>query len=663
MQRQLSSFDIYVIVSELQELTESHIDKIYQLTRDELLIRLKNITTKQKESIFIRNGDLICLTQKQFDIPLKPTTFAMTLRKYLLNGIITSVTQHEFDRIIKLNISKKEGEYTIVFEFFSNGNIILVSPDGKIIYPLISQQWAHRKVRSKELYMPPPSQINPFNMTKEEFATILKNSKADLVRTLAVNVNLSGPIAEEICTRANISKNIKINDLSKQDIGNVFDALSEFLELFKNKKLQPTLIEKDGKIMDLLPFKFKSYDHFDSKEIGSFTRALEQFIDVKKSKKQKPSKIEEKIGKLQRQLIQQEETVEELQKKIERKKIEGDLIYLSFQQCEKLLQKINELLQQKEKEDGIEKINDIEIVKEFDPVGNTLKVYLKDTNGIVSEVKLDFRKTVAKNAEKAYDDNKRLRNKLAGTQDSIEKTKSELEIMKKKEVEEQKKEKKTVATGKTFWFERFRWFISSDGNIVVAGKDAKGNDLVVKKYLKEGCRYAHADVQGAPSCIIRNSDIDDKNMPISEKTLEEACIFAASYSKAWKQFAESQAYWVLPEQVSKTPQSGEFLPKGAFVIRGKRNYYRCKLELAVGKITVEDTIKIMGGPVDAVKKRTREYVVLAPGDMKKSVISHKLSKAFNVSTDQIDRALPPGGITVVGTVGVTLGRLAYESDI
>ena len=211
-----------------------------------------------------------------------------------------------------------------------------------------------------------------------------------------------------------------------------------------------------------------------------------------------------------------------------------------------------------------------------------------------------------------------------------------------------------MATGKTFWFERFRWFISSDDNIIVAGKDAKGNDLVVKKYLKEGCRYAHADIQGAPSCIIINSDFNDKNIPITEKTLEEACIFAASHSKAWKQFAEAQAYWVLPEQVSKTPQSGEFLPKGAFVIRGKRNYYRCKLELAVGKITVEDKIKIMSGPVDAVKKRTGEYIVLTPGGMKKSSISHKLSKAFNAPTDQIDRALPPGGVTVVETVGIKL---------
>jgi len=578
----------------------------------------------------------------------------MTLRKYLLNGIITSITQHEFDRIVKLNISKKEGEYTLIIEFFSDGNIILVDPNGNIILPLIKQRWAHRTIKPHESYCPPPGRINPFTTTFEAFKELLETSKADLVRTLATTVSLSGAYAEEICARADIDKHTRIDELNEVDFKKIFVALSGFLELLKNKEFHPVLIKQDGKPADLLPFAFKSYEKTDTERVENFTRSLEKFIDVKKPKKQKPSKIEEKIGKLQRQLMQQEETVEELQKKIERKKIEGDLIYLNFQQCEQVLQNINEVLQQKEKEDGINKINEIEMVKEFDPVKNTLIVYLKDTKDVVFEVNLDFRKTVAENAEKAYDNNKKLRSKLTGAQESIKKTKIELKTMKKKEIDEKEKEKQTVATGKTFWFERFRWFISSEGNIVVAGKDAKGNDLVVKKYLKEGYRYAHADVHGAPSCIISSSDIDDKNIPITEKTLEEACIFAASYSKAWKQFAESQAYWVLPEQVSKTPQSGEFLPKGAFVIRGKRNYYRCKLELAVGKITIDDVVKIMGGPVDAVKKRSGEYIVLVPGNMKKSVISHKLSKAFNASTDQIDRALPPSGVTVVETVGFKL---------
>jgi len=179
MQRQLSSFDIFVIVSELQNLSGCLIEKIYQLTRDELLIRIKNIKTKEKQKLYIRNGEFICTTQKQLKTPTKPSTFAMTLRKYLLNGRITEISQHEFDRILKIKISKKEGEYTIIVEFFSNGNIILVDPDENIILPLIRQSWAHRKVRGREAYVAPPPQINPFDLTLEKFTKILKESNAD----------------------------------------------------------------------------------------------------------------------------------------------------------------------------------------------------------------------------------------------------------------------------------------------------------------------------------------------------------------------------------------------------------------------------------------------------------------------------------------------------
>ncbi len=108
---------------------------------------------------------------------------------------------------------------------------------------------------------------------------------------------------------------------------------------------------------------------------------------------------------------------------------------------------------------------------------------------------------------------------------------------------------------------------------------------------------------------------------------------------------------MLPEQVSKTPQSGEFLPKGAFVIRGKRNHYRCKLEIAVGEITIDDTKKIMAGPVESVKARSEKFVVLQSGVMKKSVIAKKLAKIFDVSVETIQRILPPGNVTIVDTSG------------
>ena len=44
----------------------------------------------------------------------------------------------------------------------------------------------------------------------------------------------------------------------------------------------------------------------------------------------------------------------------------------------------------------------------------------------------------------------------------------------------------------------------------------------------------------------------------------------------------TNAYWVWGDQVSKTPQSGEYLVTGSFMIRGKKNYINPqRLELGV----------------------------------------------------------------------------------
>ena len=100
--------------------------------------------------------------------------------------------------------------------------------------------------------------------------------------------------------------------------------------------------------------------------------------------------------------------------------------------------------------------------------------------------------------------------------------------------------------------------------------------------------------------------------------MNEACIFAACYSKAWNLFAEAESYWVLPDQVSKTPQSGEYVPKGAFIIRGKRNYYKSNLEIGIGEIYINEIKKYMGAPIESIIKHSKKYFIIKPGDMKKN---------------------------------------------
>jgi len=479
-------------------------------------------------------------------------------------------------------------------------------------------------------------------------------SETDIVRTLAVNVNLSGQIAEEICARADIDKTIKIDEINEKTILKLYDTLIGFLEIFKNLNFHPVFVKKDDKIINVLPFEFKSYKDVTFEKTDSFTKSLEWFTKIKIKEEKKVSFTTKQIEKLNRQHLQQKQAIEDLTKQIEVKKFEGNLIYLNYQECERILNEIKKILDLKEKTEEIKKINEEDIVKKFSPTENLLLLNLKDTNDKTFEIKLNFRKTVSENAEKAYDDSKKFRNKLKGAEKSLENTKEQIKQAISKEQKEKQKEVIEPKKEKLFWFERFRWFISSDGNIIVGGKDIKTNEIVVKKYLKENDRYAHADIQGAPSIIIKSKGLNDNKIEITEQTLNEACIFAASFSKAWKQFAEAQAYWVLPEQVSKTPQSGEFVPKGAFIIRGKRNYYSCKLELAIGLITIEGVEKIMCGPIDSLKSKTDKYVIIQPGDVKKIDISHKLAKAFDVSADKLDRVLPAGGATIVETVGFDL---------
>jgi predicted ribosome quality control (RQC) complex YloA/Tae2 family protein len=653
MERELSSFDIYVIVRELQELVGGYIDKLHQPSKTELIIRVKKRETKQIEQLFIQNEKFICLTEKRVEALKKPTTFAMTLRKYLLNGRITKITQHEFDRILHLTVSKKEGEYILVFEFFTNGNIILVGPQNNIILPLKVQRWSHRTIKPHELYRPPPSQKNPFHLSFEEFNHLLQESARDLVRTLAVNLNLSGLYAEELCIRAAIDKHMKPGDMDAATRNKLYNTLTEFLTLFKDNKLQPVYVKQKDNLVDILPLPFQSYKERELIKTTSFTRGLQEFVEVARIKPVEKRGYQKQVGKLERQFQQQKKAVEEFKQKIQQKKQEGDLIYLNFHRCQEVLDEISTVLELKDKDDGIAKINQNALVKTFDPVSNKLIVILSDDVGRHIEVSLDFRKSVAENAEKAYRASKKLGEKLKGAQEAIKVTQQQIKDLKKKKIVEKLHKGKTQSL-KRFWFDRFHWFISSEGNLVIGGRDAKTNELVVKKYLRAGDRYVHADVHGAPSCIVKNVDIHGEVIPISEKTLAEACVFAGCYSKAWKQFGEVQVYWVLPEQVSKTPQSGEFLGTGAFVIRGKRNYRSVTLEIAVGEITLDENTLIMGGPREAMQKQSRRYVLIQPGGIAKNAAAKQLAKVFDVSVDEIMRVLPPGDLQVVETVGCQL---------
>lgn len=99
---------------------------------------------------------------------------------------------------------------------------------------------------------------------------------------------------------------------------------------------------------------------------------------------------------------------------------------------------------------------------------------------------------------------------------------------------------------KVMWFEKFYWCISSEGYLIIGGRDAQQNEMVVKRYLRPGDVYVHADLSGASSVVVRNKN---KNEEIPPMTLNEAGSMAVCYSNAWEAKVVVSAWWVYHHQV------------------------------------------------------------------------------------------------------------------
>lgn len=121
------------------------------------------------------------------------------------------------------------------------------------------------------------------------------------------------------------------------------------------------------------------------------------------------------------------------------------------------------------------------------------------------------------------------------------------------------------------WFEKYIYFISSEGYLVLAGRDAQQNEIIYKRYLKKGDIYVHADLPSAASVIIKNRP-GMLESPIPPSTLSQAGTLAVATSSAWDSKAVMSAWWVRADQVSKTAPTGEYLTTAGFTVKGQKNF-------------------------------------------------------------------------------------------
>ena len=205
---------------------------------------------------------------------------------------------------------------------------------------------------------------------------------------------------------------------------------------------------------------------------------------------------------------------------------------------------------------------------------------------------------------------------------------------------------------------------------MLGGKDARGNDTVVNKYLKREDLYFHADIHGAPSCALKLKEgfeedphplpgipegvpalrltqtFDSENF--EKTTIEDAASMAVVWSRGWSSGgAAATAFWVEPTQVSKTAETGEALARGAWIVRGKRNWLRdLKMEMTIGMAIINGIPLPLTGTHDAVTKWCSRWFRIGPGNTKKEAIANQIAKSTGLTQDDVLGCLPPGNIEI-----------------
>ncbi len=662
MKTGLTSFDIAALIHEINGLVKgAYVTNIYQLDGKTILLKLRR-SGQPIQQLLIEAGRRAHLTSYDLKKPKRPPAFCMALRKHLKNSRIRDIYQHEFERILIIELDTKIGIFKFIAELFGKGNIILVDPQGKIIHALTYRRMKDRSVVRGETYRHPPSSgKNPLKINRQDLDELEIYGKIEVVKALTKLLSISGFYAEEILLQSGVNKKTPCSSLSDEEIDAIFHSLQEITSKIVAGKIQPRIVvDEKGEWIDVTPIPLKRYEGFKQMAYTTFNEALDEYyvkMVIEREKERTAEKITEEIAKQERILQNQLEALQKIKAEAEKNRRIGETIYTHLGELQLLLQKI---MDEKRRGSGWGEIS--KKMREEKEAGKTPAKYFHSLHpkNLILEISInsltfpiDLRHSIQANAAKYYEMAKKAEKRLKGAEKAIEETKARIkelqqEGMKKLGLPEEKPPKRR----KKAWYEKFRWFRSSEGFLVLGGKDAATNELLIKRYVEPHNIILNADIVGAPFVIVKT-----EGKTPSQQTLWESAVFTASYSRAWREMVgKVNVYWFRPEQISKTPPSGQYLKKGSFIIRGTKNYVRnVPLGLAIGVIIEDEQPLVICGPKEAVSKQTNIFVEVIPGEHSSSRLAMQIKqrladkaskslreKILKVPLEDIQRLIPLG---------------------
>ena len=705
MREQSSSFDVARIVRELSELVGARARKAYQPHYEQVVLRLNRKGVPSTDLVIVR-GRRVYTSQRDRPMPSKPSQFAMVLRKHLNNSRLIAVEQFGFDRVIQLTFEHGGGRLRLVIELFRDGNVLLLDDSGVIIQPLTHAKYASRSLKKGVAYAPPPETVDPREMDRSALDALLDGSDHDLIRTLAARANFGRIYGSTACSIAGLEEKIDADSLDSDQRDSLEGAIQSMLtELSEGDGAMMWMVDSDSMqawqaadneaardaassgITEIAPFDLAYTDSGMMVEVASLSMAYDAVFGSHDAaafiRREEELLVESgedegvKQAKLDRRAAQQRSAIDRFHERAAITQELGKAIQDNWEHVDSLLAQFNDAVASDGWEGVMDRIHDVPWIDNADPARQTIVAYLPDEDGEPgASITLEVSKTVHQNAQRYFEEGRSQKSKAKGAQAALAGTEEARE-------KAEKRAAKDAAAGrlrarqrsKRFWFEKHRWAMLSGGHLLIGGRDAKGNDVVVRKHLSSHDLYFHADLHGAPSCslklkdglapnqnpseaipegvaslqIVQNlADGTEDARELSESLHSEAAQVAVCWSRAWGSGgAAAVAFHARPSQVSKTTESGESLGRGSFVVRGQRNWHRdLPLELAVGMAVVNGVPMPVSGTPSTISEHCQRWVKVTPGREKKEAVANRISKATGLVQDDLLSCLPPGNCSV-----------------
>ena len=705
MREQSSSFDVARIVRELSELIGARARKAYQPHYEQVVVRLNRKGVPSTDLVIVR-GRRVYTSQRDRPMPSKPSQFAMVLRKHLNNSRLIAVEQFGFDRVIELTFEHGGGRLKLVIELFRDGNVILLDDKGVIIQPLTHAKYASRSLKKGVAYAPPPETVDPRNMDRSALDNLLDGSNHDLIRTLAARANFGRIYGSTACSIAGLDEKMGANSLDSEQRDALEEAIQSMLvELSEGDGAMMWMIDSEARqtweaadneadrdtassgITEIAPIDLSYTDGSTMVRVASLSLAYDAvfgshdaaaFIRREEERLVESGEDEgEKQAKLDRRATQQSAAIDSFHDRAASTQVLGKAIQDNWEHVDSLLTQFNDAVASDGWQSVEDRIYDVPWIDSVDPAKQTIVAYLPDEEGDLGHrVTLYVSKTVHQNAQRYFEEARTQKSKAKGAQAALANTKQAREKAEKRAAKDAAAGRlRSRQRSKRFWFEKHRWAMLSGGHLFIGGKDAKGNDVVVRKHLSSNDLYVHADLHGAPSCSLKLNDGFAPNQNPSEAIPEgvaslqivqnlaegvedarelpesmhsEAAQVAVCWSRAWGSGgAAATAFHTRPSQVSKTTETGESLARGSFVVRGRRNWHRdLPLELAIGMAVVNGVPMPVSGTPATISENFERWCKVIPGREKKESLANRISKATGLTQDDLLSCLPPGNCSI-----------------